>query len=576
MARTSSVCASPTGRPTKAGFSCCSCVPRPEGARRQARKRRRRRSRARPRQRALSRRWPWAYRSCIRTRVRRPSFASCRPAPIPPRWSCRDGHPAPTPASARLFQRRQTGVSRAHRPAGAPRPRPRLRRRAQRRPAQARRRPRGRRRRAGRGRRRAGPQTPRRRGAGRPRPPRPCAAGRRTVRRHPGERRARAPGRSGSRAGTRPHAPAARRRRRGLPAQRRPRGGLRQPAHEALAAQELRHLRPHAPAFLRQARHGPAAGGRRAARTAGPAVLHALCRDPCGLPRALAVRLPRVLGAAVPSAGRKAALSQVDLPRRPRGARMTGLLEGKNVLVTGAANSRSIAWSVALAIKKHGGIVALTYQAERLRRRVQTLADELGEAPLIECDVSSDEAVRRAIDELAEFMPVLDGMVHSIAWAPAEDLQGCFVQTSRAGFAQANDISSYSLIATAREARRLMTRGGGIVTMTYAGSWRVVPNYNVMGPAKASLESAVRYLAADLGPDGIRVNAVSAGPIATVAARTIKDFSGMLELLESHTPLRRNVTAEEVADATVFLLSDLSRAITGEVVHVDAGAHATI
>ena len=255
---------------------------------------------------------------------------------------------------------------------------------------------------------------------------------------------------------------------------------------------------------------------------------------------------------------------------------MTGLLEGKNVLVTGAANPRSIAWSVALAVKKHGGSVALTYQAERLRRRVQTLADELGETPIIECDVSSDAAVRDAIDELAQSMPVLDGLVHSIAWAPAEDLQGSFVQTSRAGFAQANDISSYSLIATAREARRLMTRGAGIVTMTYAGSWRVVPNYNVMGPAKASLESAVRYLAADLGPDGIRVNAVSAGPIATVAARTIKDFSGMLELLESHTPLRRNVTTEEVADATVFLLSDLARAITGEVVHVDAGAHATI
>ena len=173
-------------------------------------------------------------------------------------------------------------------------------------------------------------------------------------------------------------------------------------------------------------------------------------------------------------------------------------------------------------------------------------------------------------------MPVLDGMVHSIAWAPAHDLQGNFVETTRDGFAQANDISSYSLIATAREARRLMTRGGAIVTMTYAGSWRVVPNDNVMGPAKASLESAVRYLAADLGPEGIRVNAISAGPIATVAARTIKDFSGMLDLLESHTPLRRNVTTEEVADATVFLLSDLSRAITGEVVHVDAGAHATI
>ena len=255
---------------------------------------------------------------------------------------------------------------------------------------------------------------------------------------------------------------------------------------------------------------------------------------------------------------------------------MTGLLEGKNFLVTGAANSRSIAWSVALAIKREGGSVALTYQAERLKRRVGALATKLGGAPMIELDVSSDEAVRQAIDELARTMPVLDGMVHSIAWAPAHDLQGNFVETTRDGFAQANDISSYSLIATAREARRLMTRGGAIVTMTYAGSWRVVPNYNVMGPAKASLESAVRYLAADLGPEGIRVNAISAGPIATVAARTIKDFSGMLDLLESHMPLRRNVTTEEVADATVFLLSDLSRAITGEVVHVDAGAHATI
>ena len=255
---------------------------------------------------------------------------------------------------------------------------------------------------------------------------------------------------------------------------------------------------------------------------------------------------------------------------------MTGLLDGKNFLVTGAANSRSIAWAVALAIKRHGGSVALSYQAERLRRRVAGLAEELGGAPMIELDVGSDEAVRRAVAQLETSMPVLDGLVHSIAWAPAHDLQGSFVETTRDGFAQANDISSYSLIALAREARRLMTRGGAVVTMTYAGSWRVVPNYNVMGPAKASLESAVRYLAADLGPQGIRVNAVSAGPIATVAARTIKDFSGMLDLLESHTPLRRNVTSEEVADATVFLLSDLSRAITGEVVHVDAGAHAAM
>jgi len=255
---------------------------------------------------------------------------------------------------------------------------------------------------------------------------------------------------------------------------------------------------------------------------------------------------------------------------------VTGLLSGRNYLVMGAANPRSIAWATALAIKRHGGAVALTYQAERLRRRVESLALSLGDAPMIECDVADDGAVRKAIDDLSERMSILDGLVHSIAWAPAEDLQGSFVETTRAGFAQANDISSYSLIAAAREARRLMTRGGSVVTMTYAGSWRVVPNYNVMGPAKASLESTVRYLAADLGPAGIRVNAVSAGPIATVAARTIKDFSGMLELLESHTPLRRNVTADEVADATVFLLSDLSRAITGEVVHADAGAHATI
>ena len=255
---------------------------------------------------------------------------------------------------------------------------------------------------------------------------------------------------------------------------------------------------------------------------------------------------------------------------------MSGLLAGKHFLVMGAANPRSIAWAVALAIRRHGGAVALTYQAERLRRRVEALAAELGGAPMIECDVARDDAVRRAVDELAAHMPVLDGLVHSIAWAPAEDLQGSFVETTRAGFAAANDISSYSLIAAAREARRLMSGGGAIVTMTYAGSWRVVPNYNVMGPAKASLESAVRYLAADLGPAGVRVNAISAGPIATVAARTIKDFSGMLELLESHTPLRRNVTSDEVADATVFLLSDLSRAITGEVVHVDAGAHAAM
>jgi enoyl-[acyl-carrier protein] reductase I len=254
---------------------------------------------------------------------------------------------------------------------------------------------------------------------------------------------------------------------------------------------------------------------------------------------------------------------------------MPGLLAGKNVLVMGVANERSIAWAVARAVIAQGGRLAVTYQSRRIKPRLDRLMAEAGaEATLVECDVASDDGVRNAMEQLAERLPVLHGLVHSIAYAPADDLQGSFVETTRTGFAVANDISSYSLIAAAREARRLMTQGGAIVTMTYAGSHRVVPNYNVMGPAKASLEASVRYLAADLGPAEIRVNAVSAGPIHTVAARSIKDFAGMLELLQTHTPLRRNVTAEEVADATVFLLSDLSRAITGEIVHVDAGAHA--
>jgi enoyl-[acyl-carrier protein] reductase I len=254
---------------------------------------------------------------------------------------------------------------------------------------------------------------------------------------------------------------------------------------------------------------------------------------------------------------------------------MPGLLEDKNVLVMGVANQRSIAWAVARAVLAHGGHLALTYQSGRVRPRIERLLAGLdAEVTLLECDVASDDGVSRAMKRLAAEMPVLHGLVHSIAYAPAHDLQGSFVETTRTGFAVANDISSYSLIAAAREARRLMVRGGAIVTMTYAGSHRVIPNYNVMGPAKASLEASVRYLAADLGPAEIRVNAVSAGPIHTVAARSIKDFAGMLELLQTHTPLRRNVTADEVADATVFLLSDLSRAITGEIVHVDAGAHA--
>ncbi len=267
---------------------------------------------------------------------------------------------------------------------------------------------------------------------------------------------------------------------------------------------------------------------------------------------------------------------------------MKGLLDGKTIVVMGVANERSIAWAVSQAIVAQGGRLILTYQGERLlgrlRRLTSTLTESPGAAPgkggsaadvpFIECDVTDDEAVRAAFAQIATLAPVVHGLVHSIAWAPAEDLQGSFVTTTRSGFAAANDVSAYSLVAVAREAQALLAPGSSLVTMTYAGSERVIPNYNVMGPAKASLEACVRYLAADLGPGGVRVNAVSAGPIHTVAARTIKDFGSMLELLEKHTPLRRNVTAAEVADVTVFLLSDLARAVTGEIVHVDAGAHA--
>jgi enoyl-[acyl-carrier protein] reductase I len=254
---------------------------------------------------------------------------------------------------------------------------------------------------------------------------------------------------------------------------------------------------------------------------------------------------------------------------------MRGLLEGKTIVVMGVANERSIAWAVGRAVVAQGGRLVLTYQGQRLLSRLRHLTATLSaEVPFIECDVTDDGAMREAFAEIGGLAPVLDGVVHSIAWAPAEDLQGSFVTTTRAGFAAANDVSAYSLVAVAREAQALLAPNASLVAMTYAGSRRVIPNYNVMGPAKASLEACVRYLAADLGPAGVRVNAVSAGPIHTVAARTIKDFGSMLQLLQEHTPLRRNVTADEVADVTVFLLSDLARAVTGEIVHVDAGAHA--
>lgn len=253
---------------------------------------------------------------------------------------------------------------------------------------------------------------------------------------------------------------------------------------------------------------------------------------------------------------------------------MSGLLDGKTGLVFGIANHRSLGWAIARAAVAQGARVGLNYHDPRLLRRVQPLADEIDAAFLAECNVTDDAALDAFFAQAAEAFPDgLDFVVHSLAFADKSDLLGRFSDTSRAGFALAHDVSAFSLAAIARRARPLMAPGGSIVTMTYYGAEKVVPNYNVMGVAKAALEASVRYLAADLGADGIRVNAVSAGPIKTLAAAGIPGFRDMLKQVAERAPLGRNVTAEEVADPAVFLLSDLSRAVTGEVLHVDAGYH---
>jgi enoyl-[acyl-carrier protein] reductase I len=251
---------------------------------------------------------------------------------------------------------------------------------------------------------------------------------------------------------------------------------------------------------------------------------------------------------------------------------MTKLMEGKRVVIMGVANKRSIAWAIAQSLHNHGAELAFTYQGERLERRVRELVDaEMPGSPLIECDVTSDEQVRSAFDKIGEVWGRIDGLVHCIAFAKAEDLEVPFVETSRDGYALAQDISAYSLVACARAAKPLMTEGGSILTMTYMGSERVIPNYNVMGVAKAALEASVRYLAHDLGPAGIRVNAISAGPIRTLAAKGVKDFNSMLHIVEERSPLRKTTDPAEVADTALFMTSPLSRGITGEVIHVDGG-----
>jgi enoyl-[acyl-carrier protein] reductase I len=253
-------------------------------------------------------------------------------------------------------------------------------------------------------------------------------------------------------------------------------------------------------------------------------------------------------------------------------------MSGKCGLIVGVANKRSIAWAIAQATARAGARLALTYQGERLEENVRALGATLESAPLVApCDVTSDDDIARVVAAADAELGGLDFIVHGAAFAPREALAEPFVQTSRDAFRQALDVSCYSLIGLARAARPLMVRrgGGSILTLTYLGSERVFANYNVMGVAKAALESTVRYLAADLGPENIRVNALSAGPIKTLAASGVSGFSGILQVYRDRAPLRRTVDSGEVADAALFLLSDAGRAVTAEVLFADAGYHAT-
>ena len=252
-------------------------------------------------------------------------------------------------------------------------------------------------------------------------------------------------------------------------------------------------------------------------------------------------------------------------------------LSNKTGLIVGVANKRSIAWAIAQAAAAAGARVALTFQGERLEENVRELAAGLTDPLVLPLDVTDDGQIARVFEEIERTFGGLDFLVHGAAFAPRDELANPFIQTSREGFKTALDISAYSLIALSRGALPLMEpRGGGsILTLTYLGSDRVFPNYNVMGVAKAALESTVRYLAADLGPKNIRVNAISAGPIKTLAAAGVSGFSSILQIYRDRAPLRRNVDTAEVADAAMFLLSDAGRAVTAEVLMVDGGYHAT-
>ena len=249
------------------------------------------------------------------------------------------------------------------------------------------------------------------------------------------------------------------------------------------------------------------------------------------------------------------------------------LMAGKRGLIMGVANNRSIAWGIAKAAVAQGAEVALTYQGDALKKRVEPLAAELGSKVVLPCDVSDTASVDALFAELSRVWGRLDFLVHAIAFSDKNELDGRYVDTSEANFTQTMLVSCFSLTALAQRAEKLMTNGGSIITLTYYGAEKVMPHYNVMGVAKAALEASVRYLAADLGKNAIRVNAISAGPIKTLAASGISDFRYILRWNEYNSPLLRTVTIEDVGGAGVYLLSDLSKGVTGEVHHVDAGYH---
>ena len=250
---------------------------------------------------------------------------------------------------------------------------------------------------------------------------------------------------------------------------------------------------------------------------------------------------------------------------------MGDLLKGKNILIMGVRNKWSIAWGIAQSIKAQGGNPIFTYLGEREKEALIKLTAEMKDISAYPCDVTNDDDIDALFSEIKSKYGVIHGLVHAIAFAKSEDLQDTFVNTSRDGFMLAMNISVYSFLAVARRAQELMTEGGSLITLSYRGSVKVYPGYNIMGVAKAALESSVRYMAYEMGQNNIRVNAISAGPVKTMSAKGVKNFSDILEVVEQKAPLKRNITLEDLGGTAVYLLSELSSGLTGEIIYIDAG-----